>query len=593
MSETDHGSERIRTALSSNSLRHALDVLANATSSTVILFDNEGEVLVGPVAGSEFVSMLLTREAGLSALLTMHRGAIGSKVAARFAGHPGELGELFKGHFAIPFVHADVRAATLTIGDRPHEPISDDQIARIERDLGFEAGALIGPARRLERWTAQQASAAQNVAALVAEFFTELCKQESLLHQRIEELTAVYNIAGLLAGTSDLQEVLDRTARMVAAVMKVKACSIRLLDEATDNLAIRAVHNLSREYLNKGAVTLEDNPIDRAALAGEIVRIADASTDPRTRYPDQARKEGIVSGLVAGLVYRGKGVGVLRVYTGMPHTFTPFDESLLRAVASQAAAAIVNARLLAEAVENERISRQIQYAGQVQRRMVPDEPPPHDHLDIGAVYRPHYNVGGDFYDFITLPERNLGVVIADVSGKGVPASLLMASLRSALRVHAHHTYDIDLIMKRLNRHLFKDTTVGEFATAFYGVITPDGRKLTYCNAGHPPPMLLRGDSVTELDVGGMVLGVNRDEVYEKGVVSLQPEDVILMYTDGATEALNFEEVQFGHERLQESFKRHAQQPAERATRDILWDIRRFRGLADRIDDLTLVVLKVK
>ena len=408
-----------------------------------------------------------------------------------------------------------------------------------------------------------------------------------------ETLAAVYDIAGLLAGTLDLQEILDRTARTVCEVMRVKACSIRLLDEAAGSLAVRAVHNLSREYLNKGQVIVGENPIDAAAIRGEMVHITDAPTDPRTRYPQQAKKEGIVSGLVCGMIYRGKVVGVLRVYTGEPVTFTPFDESLLRAVASQAAAAIINARLLAETLEAERYARQIAYAGEVQRRMIPAEPPTFKHVEIGAVYRPTFNVGGDFYDFIRLAEGNLGVGIADVSGKGVPASLLMASLRSALRVYAYFTYDIDRIMAGVNQHVCRETTIGEFATVFYGVLSPNGRRLTYCNAGHVPPMLLRHGRIEYLATGGMVVGVDPDAGFAVDPLQLRAGDVLLLYTDGATEALNFSEEPFGRERLEASLLRYADQSAPLITKNILWDIRRFRGLADRTDDLTLVALKIR
>src|ERR1051325_3565590 len=201
--------------------------------------------------------------------------------------------------------------------------------------------------------------------------------------------------------------------------MKAKACSIRMLDENNGHLVIKAVHNLSQQYQGKGPVTIEQNPIDQAALGGEMVRILDAPNDPRTQYPEEAREEGIVSGLICGLIYRGKAVGVVRIYTGTQHEFSPFEEALLRGVAAQSAAAIVNARLLADRIEAERYQRQMVYAGQVQRRMIPANPPVLSHVKIGAVYRPTYNVGGDFYDFIQLPKGNLGVGIADVSGKGL------------------------------------------------------------------------------------------------------------------------------------------------------------------------------
>lgn len=311
------------------------------------------------------------------------------------------------------------------------------------------------------------------------------------------------------------------------------------------------------------------------------------------RYPEQMRREGIVSGLVCGMIYRGKSVGVIRVYTGEKHVFTPYEESLLQAVASQAAAAMINAQLVAETIEAERYARQIAYAGDVQRRMVPEKPPELKQVDIGALYRPTYQVGGDFYDFIQLPKGNLGVGIADVSGKGVPASLLMASLRSALRVYAYFTYDVDTIMAEVNQHMCRDTRTGEFVTALYGVLTPDGRRFTYCNAGHDPPMLLRDGEISYLEAGGLVLGVDCTAEFERGLLEVRSGDTLLLYTDGAVEALNFTDQQFGRQRLAESLKRHADQPAASIVRSINWDLRRFRGLADRVDDVTLVAMKIR
>jgi sigma-B regulation protein RsbU (phosphoserine phosphatase) len=225
--------------------------------------------------------------------------------------------------------------------------------------------------------------------------------------------------------------------------------------------------------------------------------------------------------------------------------------------------------------------------------MIPRKSPDCKQVDIGALYRPTYRVGGDLYDFVKLPKGNLGIAVADVSGKGVPASLLMASLRSAMRVYAYFTYDVDKIMYEVNRHMCRDTTAGEFTTAIYGVLTPDGRRFTYSNAGHDPPMHLRNGKVTYLESGGMVLGVDPSATFERGILELQSGDVLLLYTDGVVEALNFADEQFGRPRLAESLIRYADQPAERIVQNINWDLRRFRGLADRLDDVTLVVLKVR
>jgi len=158
-------------------------------------------------------------------------------------------------------------------------------------------------------------------------------------------------------------------------------------------------------------------------------------------------------------------------------------------------------------------------------------------------------------------------------------------------VNAYHMYDIDRIMSEVNRHLCRDAGRGEFATVFYGVISP-AMRFTYCNAGHIPPMLLRAGQIQKLEIGGMVLGVDPNAAFERGLVDLRAGDVLLLYTDGTVEALNFADQPFGPARLTDSLRRHADQSAQRIAQNILWDIRRFRGLADRTDDLTMVVVKI-
>ncbi len=592
---TDH----LLSALSGENLQRALGVFAEATGTTVVLFNLQGEAVIGPVANSRLVRQLLETATGRDMVLAAHHLELAAEQRAQTDGQlsfDGRLSQHSKlsclDRFAVPVIRGGKRVGTLTLGDRPRQPLVDAVLADLARAAKCDVEALRQAAHELPCWTAAQAEAARNLGVVLMDLLASLCTQDQDLRSRLQELSAVYSIAGLFAGERDLQEILDKTARMVCEVIGVKACSIRLLDEAAGLLTIKAVHNLSWEYLEKGPVTVDANPIDRAAVRGELVRIDDMPTDPRVLYPEQARREGIFSGLVCGMIYRGKAVGVIRVYTGQPHVFTPYEESLLRSVASQAAAAIVNARLLAETIAAERDARQIAYAGDVQQRMIPRKAPACPHVEIGALYRPTYRVGGDFYDFIKLPKGNLGVDIADVSGKGVPASLMMASLRSAMRVYAYFTYDVDKIMAEVNRHMCRDSSPGEFTTAFYGVLTPDGRRFTYCNAGHDPPMHLRDGQLSYLETGGMILGVDCTARYERGIVELQAGDILLLYTDGAVEALNFADEQFGRARLAESLMRYADQPAERIVQNINWDLRRFRGLADRLDDLSLVALKI-
>ena len=188
---------------------------------------------------------------------------------------------------------------------------------------------------------------------LLANAIARLCYQEFQLRQRINELTAVYGVAMMLADARDLQQVLNRTVKVVAELMETKAASIRLYDPENDELVIKAVFNLSPEYLNKGPIRLPKAEIDRIALSAEgFEYIANMADDPRVQYPQESMREGIASMLSAGMRYKGKPIGVLRVYTEKPQAFSPLKIDLLKAVAAQAAAAIENARLLNESLQS-------------------------------------------------------------------------------------------------------------------------------------------------------------------------------------------------------------------------------------------------
>src|SRR5262249_28945715 len=156
---------------------------------------------------------------------------------------------------------------------------------------------------------------------------------------------------------------------------------------------------------------------------------------------------------------------------------------LLKAIAAQAGAAIENARLLAETLQAEALEKQVAMAVDVQQRMVPQKPPQIPGLDLASVYVPCYELGGDLFDFLPLQSDNLGLVVADVSGKGVPASLIMASIRASLRAYVDNVYYLYEVMRRVNLMLCRDTKPGEFVTLFYGVLDIHNRRLTYCNAG--------------------------------------------------------------------------------------------------------------
>ena len=452
---------------------------------------------------------------------------------------------------------------------------------------GHQLGTL-----RMSSEKGRHKPAAIHFLTLLANAIARLCFQEFQLRQRINELTAVYNVTMMLADARDLQTVLDRTVQVVCEVMETKSASLRLINQERDELMIKAAYNLSAEYLNKGAVRLSTAEVDRVALTPkgyEYVR--NMATDPRIRYPQEARQEGIVSMLSVGMRYKGKPIGVLRVYTAAEQSFAPLRIDLMKALAAQAAAAIENARLLAESLQAQALEKQVQMAGEVQQRMIPQSAPSVPGLDVATAYVPSSDLGGDFLDFIPLPYDNLGIAIADVSGKGIPASLTMASVRAALRAQVDNVYYLYEVVRRINTMCWRDAKVGEFVTLFYGVLDAQNKRLTYCNAGHPPGLLLRDGKIMDLGSDNMVLGVDPDQPYVQKLIDMQAGDLLLLYTDGLLDAMNFENETYGRKRLAEAFSKGGA-TAEIVAQNILWDVRKFAGLAKRTDDLTMIVVRV-
>jgi phosphoserine phosphatase RsbU/P len=431
---------------------------------------------------------------------------------------------------------------------------------------------------------------------LLANAIARLCYQEFQLRLRINELQTISTVTVMLSETRDLEKVLQRAVKLVAELMNVKACSIRLIDHEKDELSIKAVYNLSEAYINKGMISLSrrNESFDDDGTGYEYVR--DMRTDPRVQYPDAAASEGLVSMMGVAMRHQGRDVGMLRVYTDQERNFTPGEIQTLKAIAATAASAIENARLEQENRESALLEQQINMAADVQQRMIPQTPPQVPGLELASVYVPCYQLGGDLFDFIELPYDNIGIVIADVSGKGVPASLVMASVRAALRAQADNVYYVSEIMSRINQMLVRDTKSTEFVTTFYGVIDAKNKRLTYCNAGHSPAMLLRADgSFLELgvgDQGSMVLGVLAEETFRQNFFDLQTGDTLLLYTDGLSEARGFGTEMFGRQRVIDSFKKGGA-TAEDVARNILWDLRRFVGLAPATDDVTIVTVRVK
>ena len=215
-------------------------------------------------------------------------------------------------------------------------------------------------------------------------------------------------------------------------------------------------------------------------------------------------------------------------------------------------------------------------------------------IGIAAATIPAMEIGGDFYDFIPAGEGRWGIVVADVSGKGTSAALFMALSRTLLHVSGGNSTDPTAAIRQANRWIYEDGRSSMFVTVFYGMLDPAGMRFSYVNAGHTPPLLVRGTGVEELGGSrGIALGVVPDVAIASTTLELRHGDLLVLYTDGVTEAFNDLNEAFGEERLREYVRSNCAKPAPAVLEGLVAEIRRFTGTAAQSDDITLVVVKVE
>lgn len=284
---------------------------------------------------------------------------------------------------------------------------------------------------------------------------------------------------------------------------------------------------------------------------------------------------------------------------------TPYSQSdvhLLRSVALQTGLALENSRLTKtiarEMAQREKLNREIEIAREVQERLFPQRLPVVAGIDCYGACRPALGVGGDYYDFLTLPDGDLGIAIGDVSGKGIAAALLMASLQASLRGQALMGHgDLARLMTNVNQLIFDATPINRYATFFYGQYHRETRVFTYVNAGHNPPIVLRRTSdgaihVIRLETGGPVVGLFPNAPYQQGSLVMEPGDIFVGFTDGISEAMNQEEEEWGEQRLIPAIAEQAEKSASEMIPALMAEADRFVSGAPQHDDMTLVVMKM-
>jgi serine phosphatase RsbU (regulator of sigma subunit) len=276
-----------------------------------------------------------------------------------------------------------------------------------------------------------------------------------------------------------------------------------------------------------------------------------------------------------------------------PTALPPQQRELLAALADRAGTAIDNALLYREALERHRLEKELSVARRIQQDLLPGKDPVFPTADVSGSMIPSHEVGGDYYDYVSLKGKRLGIAIGDVTGKGIPAALLMAAVQATLQAEAEREPSPAELVARINKRVHTLEQPERFATFFYCCLDAAARTVTYCNAGHHPPILLRADgSIEELMEGGLLMGFQAEPPYKEETISLGQGDTVVLYTDGIIEQSDGEDSYFGVEGLVEVIKAHKDLGASQLKKRIIDSVKDFSPSGSNDDDLTLIVIKV-
>ncbi len=401
------------------------------------------------------------------------------------------------------------------------------------------------------------------------------------LDVRIQQLRTLFELTQALSSTLHADQVVKTLTYALMGQFLVNRYAV-VLNQA-DNPSLARCHGLEEAALQ---------PILNTTLAlcrnGQPVPVQ-ALEDTRLRK--HLSRAGVE--VILPLFHKERCTGILLLgprANGQPYLES--DLEFLATLATQAAISLENARLFHESLEKQRMEEELHVARNIQQQLLPETIPQPPGYAIAGRNIPTHQVGGDYFDVISVDDCRLALVVADVSGKGVPAALLMANLQAALRLLVREPLSLKDMASRINRLIFQNTVPEQFATAFLAMLDVTTHRLSYVNAGHNYPILRRPDGRLHfLSSTGTILGLLPEYEFQEASLFLNPGDLLVIYTDGINEAVDPSNREFGEDRLQAVIQRQAHLPPPLLLEAILQATRRFADHMPQADDMTLLVLR--
>ena len=422
--------------------------------------------------------------------------------------------------------------------------------------------------------------------------FHKLNDENRRLRAAVEELSILNDIATTISSTLTLEQIIDLIVQKCIKHLEVEQGAVMLLDEKEQQGEFKTMIRKANSTHEVLPFRLDTQLTGWMITHNKPLLINDLSSDDRISV-GSGENIPFHSILSVPLSLKGKMIGSINLFNKKGEEgFTDADKRLLTIIAAQSAHVIENARLSEEEKILQLMKEEMRLAYKIQMDLLPSVAPEIEGYDIAGKSIPAKTVGGDYFDFIRITPSCMCVCLGDVSGKGIPAALLMSNLQATLRGQVLQDQTPQACVKKSNLLLFKSTDMDKFATLFYGVLNTETHEFHYCNAGHNYPFLIRANGETlRLDVGGLVLGALEDFQFEESSIQFMPGDLLVIFSDGISEATNVRDEMFGEERLERLVAGKRGKTAVELIEAILEEVRDHAELTPQSDDMTLVVMK--
>ena len=406
----------------------------------------------------------------------------------------------------------------------------------------------------------------------------------------VHRLKSLLDATEVLNSTFDLDRLLQIILQLALKNLSAERGTIYLIDEERQEIWSRV---LTGKKMSEIRLPIGTGIAGSVAKNGRTVNLQDVSKDKRFQASFD-RSSGFRTKTMLCRPMRnrnGKIVGVFQLLNKKKGVFMEEDILFLEAFSDHAVLAIENARLHQASLAQERVEKELQIAAAIQQKLLPASLPVIPGYDLAAIAVPCKTVGGDFYDILRLNDDEYAIVMADVSGKGIPASLIVSNLNAFLKAYIEYIPDPEQLVTRLNDVAVENTTAESFVTLFFLRLNVRTHAYTFVNAGHNAPFVVDGTTVLELPPGGLPLGMMENMTYTSGQGTLPSGASIVLFTDGLPEAMNRQHELFGNERFSTSVSRTAGLPASDSIARVMDDVRRFIGTEPPSDDMTMFVLR--